>query len=261
MEILQNRNTTRLQILVDIAAGGPAIQQKEIAAKLGVTPQAVSEHVRRLVAGEMIVSTGRSSYRVSAKGVNWMLKMLRELQGYVAVVQQAVTNITVCAAIADADINQGQPVGLSMKEGLLYATAPVNGQAQGIAASSARQGEDIGIASIEGLVDLTRGKVTILQVPGIQKGGSRQVDMKRLEAYLGQNQPVNSIVIEALATLRRAGVAPQHIYGVTEAIIESAQCGLSSTVVCTDDAVLDLLKRLVEDKLDYDLIDLALTTA
>ncbi|MFH1003729.1 MAG: MarR family transcriptional regulator [Chloroflexota bacterium] len=261
MEILQNRNATRFQILVEIAAGGPAIQQKRIAAKLGVTPQAVSEHVRRLVAGEMIAATGRSGYRVSDKGVNWMLKMLRELQGYVAVVQQAVTNITVCAAIADTDINQGQPVGLSMKAGLLYATAPVNGQAQGIAATGARQGEDVGIASIEGLVDLTRGKVTVLQVPGIQKGGSRQVDMKRLKARLGRNQPVSSIGIEALASLRRAGVEPQHIYGVTEAVIESARCGLSSTVVCTDDAVPDLLKRLEAEKLDYELVDLALTTA
>ena len=43
VEILQNKNSaTRFQILVEIAASGPNIQQKSIAAKLDVTPQ---EHV------------------------------------------------------------------------------------------------------------------------------------------------------------------------------------------------------------------------
>lgn len=262
VEILQNKNSaTRFQILVEIAAGGPGIQQRKIAAKLGITPQAVSDYVRRLVAEEMIISNGRSSYRVSTKGVNWILKMLRELQGYVSVVQQVITNITVCAAIADSDMKQGQPVGLKMKDGLLYATAQINVGARGIAASSARQGEDIGIANIEGLVGLTRGKVTILQVPGVQKGGSRQVDMKRLKAYIGKSQNVGAIGIEALAVLRRAGMEPQYLYGVAEGIIESAHCGLSSTVVCTDDALLELLKKMEEEKLDYKLIDLTQTAA
>ncbi len=48
----------------------------------------------------MVVSTTRSSYRVSAKGVNWILKMLRELRDYTGAAAQAVTNITVCAAVA-----------------------------------------------------------------------------------------------------------------------------------------------------------------
>jgi putative transcriptional regulator len=257
VEILQNKNSaTRFQILVEIAASGPGIQQKRIAAKLGITPQAISEHVRHLVAEGLIVSTGRSSYRVSTQGVNWMLKMLRELQGYVAVVQQAVTNITVCAAIADSDIKGGQQVGLKMKDGLLYATARINGNARGIAASSAKQGEDVGLSNIEGLVDLSRGKVTILQIPNIQKGGSGQVDLKRLRAYMAESQQVGAIGIEALAALRRAGIEPQYLYGVTEAITESAQCGLSFTVACTDDALLDLIKRLEEEKLDYELVNL-----
>ena len=258
VEILQNKNSaTRFQILVEVAASGPAIQQKRIAASLEITPQAVSEYVRRLVTEEMIISTGRSSYRVSAKGVNWMLKMLRELQGYVSLVQQAVTNITVCAAIADTDISQGQRIGLKMKDGLLYATAQINSGAAGIATTSASQGEDIGISSIEGLVGFTRGRVTVLQIPGIQKGGSARVDTKRLKIHIEKNQITGSIGIEALSALRRAGIEPQYLYGVTDAVIESAHCGLPSTVVCTDDATLEVLKRLEEEKLDYELVDLS----
>jgi putative transcriptional regulator len=75
VEILQNKNAaTRFQILVEIAASGPNIQQKNIAARLGVTPQAISNYIQQLVEDDLIVSTGRSHYRVGTKGVNWILK-------------------------------------------------------------------------------------------------------------------------------------------------------------------------------------------
>jgi putative transcriptional regulator len=121
IEILQNKNSaTRFQILVEIADSGPGIQQKSIAGKLGVTPQAISDYIRQLVNDGLVLSTGRSQYKVSAKGVNWMLKVLRELRSYGSLVEQAVTNITVCAAIAEDDIQPGQDVGLKMKDGLRY---------------------------------------------------------------------------------------------------------------------------------------------
>jgi putative transcriptional regulator len=259
VEILQNKNSaTRFQILVEIATSGPGIQQKNIALKLGLTPQAISEYIRQLVADELIISSGRAHYRVSAKGVNWMLKILRELRDYASVVEQAVTNITVCAAIADADINKGQAVGLRMKDGLLFATAQTGSGARGIAVSSVKKGEDVDVASIQGLVELTRGRITILQVPGIQKGGSRQVDLQRLKAH-ARKQPVGAIGIEALVSLRRTGIEPPYLYGVTEAAIEAARCGLPFTVVCTEDAIPGLIKRLQqEEELSYELIDLRL---
>ena len=206
VEILQNKNSaTRFRILVEIAASGPVIQQKSIAGKLGITPQAISDYINQLVREDLVVSTDRSNYRVSTKGVNWMLKVLRELRSYSSLVEQAVTNITVCAAIAECDVSQGQAVGLKMKDGLLFATSQTDAGARGIAVSSVRQGEDVDVAHIEGLVELTRGRVTILQVPVIQKGGSRQVDLELLKARVAGNEQVGAIGIEALISLRRAG--------------------------------------------------------
>lgn len=256
VEILQNKNAaTRFQILVEIAAGGQGIQQKQIAARLGVTPQAVSEYVRRLTEDGMLISVNRSGHRISPSGVNWMLKVLRELQGYVTAVQQAVTGITVCAAIADADIKRGQRVGLLMRDGLLYATLSLNGNARGTANSNAKQGEDVGVADIEGLVDLDQGSVDVFQVPGIAKGGTAQADLSKLKAGIPPDRQVGAIGIEALAALRRIDHEPNYIYGVTEALIEAAQCGLSFVVVVTDDAILELLKRLEEEKISYRLVD------
>jgi len=259
VEILQNKSSaTRFQILVEIAASGPSIQQKSIAVKLGVTPQAISDYIHQLVKEDLVVSTGRSHYRVSTKGVNWMLKILRELRSYASLVEQAVTSITVCAAIAECDINRGQAVGLKMKNGFLFATSQTNGGARGIAVSSVSQGEDVDVSNIEGLVELTRGRVTILQVPGIQKGGSRQVDLELLQAQVANKKQVGAIGIEALISLRRVDIEPRYLYGVTEAAIEAAQCGLSFIIVCTDDAIPGLIKRLQDEGLNYELIDLRL---
>lgn len=262
IEILQNKNAaTRFRILVEIAAAGPNIQQKSIAVKLGVTPQAISDYIQQLLKEDLVVSTGRSFYRLSPKGVNWMLKVLRELRDYASRVEQAVTNITVCAAIAENDIEHGQAVGLKMKNGLLFATSQMDGGARGIAVSSVNQGEDVDVSDIEGLVELVRGRVTILQVPSITKGGSRQVDLARLQAQVSNNQQVGTIGIEALVSLRRVDVEPRYLYGVTEAAIEAAHCGLSFTIVSTDEAIPGLIKRLQEENLNYEIIDLRLKSS
>jgi len=255
VEILQSKNSaTRFQILVEIASGGPDIQQRRIAIKLGITPQAISEYIRQLIREELVISTGRSRYRVSAKGVNWMLKGMRELRGYLPVVEQAVTNITVCAAVAECDVKKGQAVGLKMKDGLLYASPQADSQARGVAESSVREGEDLDVSNIEGLVDFARGRVTILQVPVVQKGGSRQVDLKLLRAYAGNHQQLGAIGIEALIALRRVEIEPRYLYGVVEAAVEAARCGLSFVVVCTEDAVSGLIKRLQDEGMTYELM-------
>ena len=74
-EVLQNKNlATRFQILAEIAANQPNLQQKDIARKLNITPQAVSEHIIRLEEEGWVVSEGRSRYKVTQVGVNWVLK-------------------------------------------------------------------------------------------------------------------------------------------------------------------------------------------
>lgn len=259
VEILQNKSSsTRFQILVEIAASGPDIQQRNIAARLGITPQAVSDYVRQLTDESMIYSSGRSSYRITPVGVNWMLKTLRELREYIDLAAGAITNITVCAAIAESDLKQGQTVGLRMKDGLLYATGTPGKGAKGVAVSTVLAGEDVDVSRIEGLVELTRARITVLRVPAIQEGGSRQTNIRHLGEMAAGGTQIGAIGIEALVALRHAGIEPGYRYGVTGAAIEAARCGLPFIIVCTGDAVPGLTKTLQDESLDYDLVDLAL---
>jgi putative transcriptional regulator len=255
--ILQDKATaTKIQILVEIAAGQPDIQQKDIAKRLDITPQWVSEYILKFVEDGFITSEGRSKYQVTAEGVDWLLKMLRELRDYLSVAEKTVRNITVCAAIADNELSKGQQVGLAMKDGLLHADILAGQNAKGIAVTDATAGEDIGISSIEGIVDLEVGKITILKIPGIQRGGFRSVDLVRLGKEISGEKIIGAIGVEALVTLKRIGVEPQYAYGTKEAIVNAAQSGLSSVVVCVDDEIPDLLQVLGEKHLEYKLLEL-----
>ena len=82
-DVLRSKNlATKFQILLEIAANQPNIQQRDVAARLNITSQAVSEYVRELISDGWLSSQGRSRYRVTREGVDWILKMARQLQGY-----------------------------------------------------------------------------------------------------------------------------------------------------------------------------------
>jgi len=255
IEVLRNKNlTTRFQILVEIANAGATIQQREIAKTLNITPQAVSDYIAQLAREGLRVAEGRARYRVTNEGVNWIIKTLRELGDYNTFIQRAITNLSTCAAIAADDLKKGQKVGLKMKNGLLLATSGKESKASGTAISAAKAGEDVGVSGIEGIVPLEVGRVTILRVPGIQRGGSSKVNYDILKERLAKSDLVTALGLEALAALRKSGTGFQH-YGAAAAAIEAAQSGLKPLVVCVDSEAADLIARLEKERIAYQLFD------
>lgn len=258
-QVLHNKNlATRFQILIEIAANQPNIQQKLIAEKIGVTPQAISDYIAQLLNDGFISSSGRSRYTITQEGVNWIIEMTRELKEYISSIEKAITNVAVCAAIADMKITCGQIVGLRMQDGILLATETLSHGAKGIAISDAEAGEDVGISNIEGIVELTKGHVTILKVPGIGKGGSNSVDYNTLKAQLLKDSLAGAIGLEALSVFKKIDIEPHYFYGVEEAIVEAARSGLSTIVVCVEEQVPSFIQRLETEKLGYSLSDVGI---
>lgn len=257
IEILRNKSlTTRFQILVEIANSGPNVQQRDIAKKLDITPQAVSDYIAQLIKEGMLISEGRSSYRVTNEGVNWIIKALKELSSYSTFIEKAITNISVCTAVAEYNLRKGQKVGLGMKDGLLFATDRLSEGATGIAVTNANKDEDVGITNIEGIVALQIGRVTVLRIPGVQEGGSRKVDLNRLQREAKGRPFIGAIGIESYVALRKSDTR-FYMYGSTEAAIEAAKSGLNPLVVCVENETSALIKRLEEEKVSYELFDLA----
>jgi len=257
-QILKSKNlATKFQIMVEIAAHQPNIQQKDIAPRLGITSQAVSEYIRELTRDGWLTSEGRSRYRVTKDGVDWILQMSRQLHSYAWSVSKVVADISTTTAIADSNLSPGQPASLYMKDGLLFASRVVRGKgAKGTTVTAAKKGQDVGIRNIEGVIKLEQAKVTIGRVPNVQDGGSRSTNLARLKKEMKKARLVGALGTEALVGLRQIGAKPDYVHGVREAAIEAAYCGLPSLVVCSEDKVSILVQRLEEEDLDYSIVDL-----
>jgi putative transcriptional regulator len=257
-QILRSKNlATKFQIMVEIAAHQPNIQQKDIAPRLGITSQAVSEYIRELIKDGWLSSEGRSRYKVTNEGVDWILQMSRQLHSYAWFVSKAVADISTTTAIAHSDLSAGQSASLFMKDGLLFASHVISHRgAKGITVTEAKKGQDVGIRNIEGVIRLEPAKVTIGKVPNVQDGGSGRTDSTRLEKEVKKARLVGVIGTEALVALAQIGVKPDYLHGVREAAIEAAYCGLPFLVVCSEDNVSILVQRLQEENLDYSIVDL-----
>jgi len=256
-DILHNKNaSTRFQILVEIASKGPAIEQKAIASSLEITPQAISEYLKRMTADGLVTAEGRSRYRVSSNGVNWMLKELRDLNNYVSLAEKAVTDITVNAALAQDDLAEGQRVGLVMKDGILSARKDIKNGAIGVAEQSVKAGEDVGVSNVQGIIPLKSGKVTVAVVPGILSGGSRAADLTRLKVLVKGKVHVAAAGIEAYAALRKIGIEPRYFYAVPEVASDAISYGLEVVIVAVSEALPNLTRSLNEADIQPDIIDL-----
>jgi putative transcriptional regulator len=257
-QILKSKNmATKFQIMVEIAAHQPNIQQKDIALKLDITSQAVSEYIRELIKDGWLSSEGRSRYKVTKDGVNWILQMSRQLHSYAWFVSKTVVDISTTTAIADSDLSVGQPASLYMKDGLLFASDVISDKrAKGTAVTDAKKGQDVGIGSVEGVIKLESAKVMICKIPNVWDGGFRNTDLSRLKREVKEASLVGAMGTEALIALTQIGVKPDYVHGVREAVIEAAYCGLPFLAVCSEDKVSILMQRLEEENLDYEIVDL-----
>jgi putative transcriptional regulator len=250
------RDITRFQILVGIAEHQPAVRQQEIAARLGVTPQAVSEYIRELVDEGMVSSHGRGRYEVTRSGIEWVLDNAEAIETYARHIRRdVIQQVFVWTAIAAEDIKEGEEVGVFMDRGWLYAGKEPK-SATGAATMDARKGEDVGVARLSGIITHTEGRVHVCKVPRIQRGGSRKVRRNLLREIVGKAGLVAAVGLEAYTVLEQIGRKPDMFFGAREGVIEAAFHGIEAVIVIVDEEFTDFLKRLEGVGLAYEIHDL-----
>ncbi|HUW67235.1 MAG TPA: winged helix-turn-helix transcriptional regulator [Candidatus Nanoarchaeia archaeon] len=251
------KDSTKFQILVEIAANQPNVRQREIAEIIGITPQAVSEYIKELTDEGLILSDGRVRYKVTKKGIEWVLERTAELKRYARyVMEDIISHVSVWTAIADENYRTGQKVSLVMRDGLLYANAKQEHAATGVLISDVKAGEDVGVTDLHGLIELGDVKITVCKVPRVERGGSKNVNLDALEELVKDSRYICALGVESLIALKRIGKEPNIMFGAKDSIVEAAFHGLSSVVVSVDEEVPQLLNRLESEGLVYELHDL-----
>ncbi len=252
------REATQYQILVQIAQRQPAVSQREIADAVGVTPQAVSNHLGELIESGFVEAEGRGRYKTTKEGVDWLITRTDGLEAYVDhVAGEVIEQIEVESAIAAAPIEEGDRVAMRMRAGYLHADPDDSGGATAVAVTDAAAGQDVGITDFEGLVELDPGTVTVGSVPVIRNGGSGATDSATVATSAESAGLVAVTGVEAVAAARRAGLDPDIRFGTIEAVAEAATRGLDVFALVVADRLSAQTDRLREREIDYEVLDLA----
>jgi putative transcriptional regulator len=254
--LADKRTASRFRILVEIADRQPAVSQGEIAEAVGVTSQAVSEYIRDLVDDGLVEKQGRSRYRVTKEGVDWLFREANSLRRFADhVTEDVLETLQEDAAIATEAVEQGETVSLSLREGMLHATPGGDGPATGVTTTDAEAGTDVGITGFEGVIEMAPGAVTVFRVPAVRTGGSRGVDESTLQAACDAADLVVAAGVEAVVALRRLDCEPAVDVAAGEVAAEAANRGRDVLVVATSDEVGRMADTLRDADVEYEVSD------
>ena len=253
-DVLENkRSATRYQVLVEIASRQPAVSQSEIAETIGVTSQAVSDYVRDLVESGYVEKGGRGRYEVTKEGVDWLISRTDDLETYLDHVNSDVLgSVEVDAAIALNDVAEGTEVGLVMRDGALHAN-PAGGTATAVTVTSAKQGEAVGVADFEGVVDYDTGNVSVLPVPTVTDGTPPGPDV--VSAHVPDEGLVAVAGTEAYALVSQSDVDPDIRFGTAAGVAQAGMLGLDVLLVAVTDEIPRHTSKLRDKNVPHRVLD------
>ncbi len=228
--LLQNKGEfTKFQILLEIMRNEPHVKQKDISESLGITIQAVSKYFKKL-SREGLLESGseRADYRLTPKAISVLQEDLKGLERYVNSTKNEMKVEGLLPAIATQSVRAGDEVGLVMKGGVIYTVPPEHSDARGIAMDDALPGEDLGLKEMHGKLSVKEGKILIVKLPSIRKGGSRSVDLQKVKALVEEFKPDRIGVMGAVgrSVLTKLGLKADIEFGISRSAAIAASRGL-----------------------------------
>ena len=254
---------THFQILSEISKQDPHLKQKDLADKLGITIQAVSENIKTLIELEYITSKdGRSPYKITQKGIDKVKRDALSLRKYSDSVLETMNHYkTIWPAVAAEDLKKDQVVGLYMNDGVLYAHKG-DENANGIVLEDAEEGSDVALINITGLIDMTVGEATIINLPTIKEGGSKTTDLNLIkDVYENGTKSGSKIDRIAIAgtisrvIAKKLGLIVDIEFAAPQATANAARKGLNVLALCVGDMTKSFVRELEAEKIKYNIID------
>jgi len=217
---------TELLILVEIVES-PSHKLKDIAGRLGITVQAVSQYISAM-RKEGLISENRGKLRPTRDGMRLLQEHFSKLKDDVDSVLRRIRVIDSCVAIAGKRIAKGDRVGLIMEDGTLMAMPNQKSSSTGRATEDADEGDDLLVDGLEGIVDMELGKLLVIEAPSETKGGSKTADIagvrQRLDSMSAGLIAAGDVVGAALLSKATEELVAVH------APIESSMSALSKGV-------------------------------
>lgn len=261
MEVFKKRGAlTHFQILSEISKQDPHLKQKDLAERLGITIQAVSENIKTLTElGYITSKDGRAPYKITQKGILKVKKDAITLKKYSDSVLETMNYYkSVWPAIALENLKEGQEVGLFMENGLLYASLDTNYSANADVLTDTKAGFDVSLSNLRGTIEIPESSVIIISVPPIKQGGSKSANLNQIKAIYEKNYKDYGLdkidKVAAIGTISHAIANNLNIpvdieFAVTESILSANRKGLNVLLLAVGDMSKNISKRLEENNI------------
>lgn len=260
MKVFKNKGElTRFQILAEIAREQPHLRQKDIAKKLGITVQAVSENIKSLVDdGFVETGMGNAKYKITKRGIEKVKIEAVNLRKFADNVLDTMnTYKSVWPAIAREDMKTGETVWLEMENGTLYAGKQKK-SAHAEVLKTASKGNDVALVKLGGTIQLKSGYVIIIQVPTINEGGSTAVDNDRIMGIYNRGfDRVGIMGTVSRAVTNKLGIKTDFEFATPDATVAASKRGLNVLVFAVGKMSKSLIKKLEHEGLKYRLEDVS----
>lgn len=220
------KRNTEMLMLVEILQA-PSARFRDIAEKLGITVQAVSQYVSEMKR-EGLLREQAGSLRPTRKGMQIAQEHLSGVKSQVDSILRRISVIDTCVAVAAKKVEKGKRVGLLMEDGILMAYPGQKASSTGVALESGEEGDDVLIGQLEGIVDLELGKLLIIEAPAPLDGGSKVADVDRARAKVDDFAP--GLLVAGDATGSALLMKTSGELFTIHAPIESAMSALSKGV-------------------------------
>jgi predicted transcriptional regulator len=232
---------TELLFLYECATLEPT-QLRPIAARLGLTVQAVSHSYRQLRRrGFVTVTDGR--YRPTVEGVAWLHESLRRLGDDLWERIERVHVIRSTRAVALDDLAEGATVSLELRNGLLSARPGSTGESRGRAQYRARKGALVEVSDLEGIVPLPSATISVRTLAASDLTDPDLPERVRESVPTDPSALVAADGLEAYHALSTAVRRPVLRFSAGTACLEASRVGVPSYVLVLEAGLPRLLAQ------------------
>ncbi len=155
-------------------------------------------------------------------------------------------------AIAGCDVSAGDEVCLEIKDGMLVAGSVPTG-VRGKAVFGGKKGEDIAVKDAAGDLQQLAGSITIIRVPGIIEGGSRAVDIGKVQEILEKEnaRKIGAMGTSAKVLVNKMGIKCDFEFDVAQSGMLAVLRGFNVVIFASGGMAERVIERVREKKLKH----------